>query len=177
MSPGWNSKLFSVPGEAELSPDLGLTSSGRQRQRGSLMAENSAGVRTRVVDLSILPSPYLQHMNYRSPHASSQEVDAVFTSKRWLQTPKPKSFGKKSILITVTVRLHLWMRKLCWKFQQKFSGPLLCFVAHEQCCCCCVTVSPTHGIFVHVLFFSIKMKNGTQALSTSFNLMNRGYFL
>lgn len=52
------------------------------------MAENSAGVRIRAEGLSIhFRFPYLQHMNYRFPYASSQEVDAVFTSWLCLQTP------------------------------------------------------------------------------------------
>lgn len=53
------------------------------------MTENSAGVRKRAAGLAVhfSTSPYLQHMNYRFPHASSQEVDAVFTSQMCFQTP------------------------------------------------------------------------------------------
>lgn len=52
------------------------------------MAENSGGVRTRAAGFSIHFStfPRLQHMNYRFPYASSQEVDALFTSQWCLHT-------------------------------------------------------------------------------------------
>ena len=69
------------------------------------MAENSAGVRLRVEGLSIhFRFPYLQHMYYRFPHASSQEVDAVFTSRRCLQT---KVSMEEEHLIMMMARLHL----------------------------------------------------------------------
>lgn len=64
-----------------------LNKQWQTKREGSPVAENS-GVRTRTAGLSIHFSalPYLQHMNYRFPHASRQEVDAVFTSQWCLQT-------------------------------------------------------------------------------------------
>ena len=72
-------------------------------------AEDSAGVRMRAAGLSIHCStfPYLQHMNYRFPHASSpssQEVDAVLTSQRCLQT-KVSWEGDHLIMMIVSLNL------------------------------------------------------------------------
>lgn len=76
-----------------LSPVFGLISRGREREKGSPLAENSAGVRMRAAGLSIHLStfPYVQHMNYRFPMRVAGEVDALFTSHSCLQT----KVGKK----------------------------------------------------------------------------------
>lgn len=62
------------------------------------MAENGVRLRMRAMGLSILFStfPYLQHMNYRFPHASSQEADAAFTSLQCLQTPNQNQQGGRT---------------------------------------------------------------------------------
>lgn len=104
---GRGGKLFSVLWKAEPSPVFGLISSGREKRQRSPMAESGREVRTRAAGLSIhfTTSPYLQRMNYRCPHASSQEVDAVLTS-RWGLRTKVNRVRKKKIPILLLRDCH-----------------------------------------------------------------------
>lgn len=141
--PTWiNSLNYSVCApEGQAVPCCWLNKQWQTKREGSLMAENSAEVRMRAAGPSLHFSTflYLQHMNYRFVHASSQKVDAVFTSQWCLQT---KVSREGDHLIMTIVCLNLWMRKLCWKkFEYKVSWPLL-------------SLTLTYKYYVHaVLFF------------------------
>lgn len=104
---GWGGKLFSALWKAEPSPVFGLISSGREKRQRSPMAESGRGVRTRAAGLSIhfTTSPYVQRMNYRCPHASSEEVDAVLTS-RWRLRTKVNRVRKTIINILLLRDCH-----------------------------------------------------------------------
>lgn len=108
---GRGGKLFSELWKAEPSLVFGLISSGREKRQCSPMAESGRGVRTRAAGLSIhfTTSPYLQRMNYRCPHASSQGVDAVLTSRWRLRTKVNRVRKKKNTHITAKRLSPVWL--------------------------------------------------------------------